>query len=83
MAVVWLRLFLLTRDRRYLDAAQRANRFVKATQDLKSNDLGIRGGIKGSYPIYGRYGKYQYLNWAAKFFIDALLLEEEIMGKQR
>jgi hypothetical protein len=40
----------------------------------------IRGAIKGSFPVYGRYGKYQYLNWAAKFLIDANLLEQSIRG---
>jgi len=38
-------------------------------------DPSIVGGIKGSHPIYGEYGKDQYLNWAAKFFADALMLE--------
>ena len=31
----------------------------------------IRGGVKGSQPINGDYGKWQYLNWACKFTIDA------------
>ena len=31
----------------------------------------IRGGVKGSQPIGGDYGKWQYLNWACKFTIDA------------
>jgi hypothetical protein len=45
-----------------------------STQDLKSPDLGVRGGIKGSYPIWASYSPYEYPNWAAKFFVDALLL---------
>ena len=35
----------------------------------------IRGGIKGSFPIDGQYGQYEYLNWAAKFFADALMID--------
>jgi len=74
-AIVWLRLYEETREPRYLDAARRLNRFVSQTQDLRAADPGVRGGIKGSHPIWGEYGSYEYLNWAAKFFADALLLE--------
>ncbi len=41
-----------------------------------------RGGIKGSFPVDGDYGQWEYLNWAAKFFIDAQLLEVAI-GEKR
>ena len=34
-----------------------------------------RGAISGSYPRHGAYGRYEYLNWAAKFFIDSNLAE--------
>jgi hypothetical protein len=57
------------------------NHFLKKTQDLVSDELGIRGGIKGSQPFWGGYGPFWYLNWAAKFFIDALSLELEIIDK--
>jgi hypothetical protein len=57
------------------------NHYLCGTQDLKSSDPGIRGGIKGSQPIWGEYGEYEYLNWAAKFFADALM--HEIRAVQR
>ena len=81
-AIVWLRLFQLTGEPEYLEAAQRINRFLMRTQDLTSPDSGIRGGIKGSHPIWAEYGSYEYLNWAAKFFADALLLELTILKEQ-
>jgi len=31
----------------------------------------IRGGGKGSLPIDGWHGRWQYPNWAGKFMIDA------------
>jgi hypothetical protein len=74
-AIVWLRLYEATGDRRYLQAAERMNRYLSSTQDCAASDSGIRGGIKGSQPIWGEYGAYEYLNWAAKFFADALMLE--------
>jgi len=67
----------------YLAAAQRAIAFVASTQDLVTDHPGVRGGIAGSYPIYGRYGRFKYPNWAAKFFTDALLaLDGEPTPKQ-
>jgi hypothetical protein len=74
-AIVWLRLFESTGGRRYLDAAKRMSHYLSGTQDLRALDPGIRGGMKGSQPIWGEYGEYEYLNWAAKFFADALMLE--------
>jgi len=74
-AIVWLRLHETTGDERYLRAAERMNRYLSTTQDLEAADPGIRGGIKGSHPIWAEYGRYEYLNWAAKFFADALILE--------
>ncbi|MEG3640532.1 hypothetical protein [Magnetococcus sp. PR-3] len=61
----------------YADAAARLITFVKRTQNLHSNNPGILGGIKGSYPFDGGYGRYELLNWAAKFYIDALLLQQQ------
>ena len=38
----------------------------------------VHGGVKGSFPVDGDYGTNQYLNWAAKFMIDANLLELDL-----
>lgn len=73
-AIVWLRLHELTHEARYADAAMRLITYLCGTQDLSSGNPGIRGGIAGSQPIWGGYGQYEYLNWAAKFFADAMLL---------
>ena len=44
-------------------------------QNLTSSNNGIRGGIQGAFPIYGWYAPFCIINWATKFFVDALLLE--------
>jgi hypothetical protein len=75
MAIVWLRLFGLSGDVRYLDAARRANTYLCESQNLLTKSPGIRGGIKGSDPIWSEYGRFTYLNWATKFFADSLMLE--------
>lgn len=79
IARVWLRLFQITRDTRFLSAALKLNDYVKSTQRLNALHPGIRGGIKGSQPISGRYTPYTYVNWSAKFMADSLMLEAEIM----
>jgi rhamnogalacturonyl hydrolase YesR len=73
----WLALYQITGDSRYKDAARSANSYVRKTQDVSGRPE-VRGAIKGSFPVNGEYGTNQYLNWAAKFFIDANLLEKEI-----
>ena len=80
-AIVWFRLFQLTGDRSYYEAGQRLNRFLMKTQNIVTKHPGIRGGIKGSHPIWAEYGSFEYLNWAAKFFADSLMLELELAGK--
>lgn len=73
-AIVWFRLTEITGEKKYAEAAARMIRYLSSTQNLTSNDPGIRGGIAGSQPIWQEYGTYEYLNWAAKFFADALML---------
>lgn len=77
-SIIWLRFYSLTKNKKYLTASKKINNFVKSTQDINSGNKGIRGGIKGAYPIYGWYAPFCYLNWAVKFFIDALMLEEDL-----
>lgn len=77
-ALLWLGLYGLTQDPALLSAARRAIVYVAGTQDLDSSDPGIRGGIAGSYPLYGGYARFRYPNWAAKFFIDALLALQRV-----
>ncbi len=70
---LWLRLFTLLGKSAYAEGAKRAIMFVGRTQNLKAGNPGIRGGIAGSAPIYGRYERFSYPNWATKFYVDALL----------
>lgn len=81
IAGVWLKLFQMTGDTRFLNAALKLNDYTKSAQNISSIHGGIRGGIKGSQPIFGRYTPFIYINWGAKFFADTLLLEEKIMAQ--
>jgi hypothetical protein len=82
LAACWLLLYADTRARRYRDAAFAANGFVRRTISVDGPD-DVRGAIKGSFPISGGYGTYQYLNWAAKFFLDSHLMECSVREAER
>ena len=47
-----------------------ANAFVRRTITIEGAPE-TRGAVGGSFPIDGHYGRWQYLNWACKFMIDA------------
>jgi hypothetical protein len=80
MALIWFRLFEVDGDQRYLTAASNAIEEVKRAQIMHLQHPGLRGGIAGSAPIWGDYIQYALPNWAAKFFIDALLTKKEVMS---
>ncbi len=77
IAICWMLLGQRSGSTAMVDAARRATRFVRRTMVTSGPDE-VRGGVKGSFPVDGRYGRYQYLNWAAKFLIDACLLEQAL-----
>jgi hypothetical protein len=77
MAAVW---FLLAsqapRGSEYERAARLANAFVRRTVRLEGPPE-VAGGVKGSWPVDGGYGRFQILNWATKFAIDAWQMEAD------
>lgn len=77
MSIIWFKLFKLTGEQQFYDAAVKSLQYVMSSQDIETQDLNIHGGIKGSLPIWGKYTRLSYPNWATKFFIDALLIWEE------
>jgi hypothetical protein len=77
IAHCWLLLHQITGDEKFRDAARRTNAYVRARVRVDGAPE-VRGGVKGSFPVDGEYGQFEYLNWACKFFIDANILEREI-----
>ena len=78
MAICWFRLYQLTNNKKFLTAALKMNNYLRGLQDITAENPGIKGAMKGSYPIWGRYLPFTYPNWAAKFFADALILERQV-----
>jgi hypothetical protein len=82
IALCWLILYQDVGEVRYRDAAFAANSYVRRTVKVDGPPE-TRGAIKGSFPVNGQYGAYQYLNWACKFFVDANMLERAIREQMR
>lgn len=76
MSIIWQRIYLLNKEIKFMHAAKRINAYMKTAQNISSPNNGIRGAIPGSFPIYGWYAPFYFPNWAAKFFIDSLMLED-------
>ncbi|MCB0416057.1 MAG: glycoside hydrolase family 127 protein [Bdellovibrionales bacterium] len=77
-AKLWLDIFELDGEAQYFSSAQSALSFVAGRQTLRPSLPGIHGGIPGSAPFFGIYERFKYPNWAAKFFIDAVLTLERV-----
>jgi len=76
IAAQWFRLHDVHGDREFLEGGQRACRYLKRLQNCSIKNPNIRGAIKASQPIWGRYLFGSYPNWATKFYMDALMMEE-------
>jgi len=63
------------------DAAYGLNRAVRRTVRMDDPNE-TRGAVKGSFPIDGEYGQFEYLSWATKFAIDSYTAEKQIRGRE-
>ena len=78
-SIVWAELYEITGKLEYRNGAQRINQYLMSRHDITSPYLTIRGGVTGSWPVWGDYGQYMVLNWATKFLVDALLAQEQLL----
>ena len=75
MSLNWTRLAQEAGATELRDNARRGIAFVKGHQRIDDPDPVVRGAIAGSAPIWGRYSMFEFPNWAAKFFADALIMD--------
>jgi hypothetical protein len=76
---IWLRLFEVTDDPRWLNAGLKA--VEQAASHQQSGRIGdVVGALPGSFPVWGRYAPLQYPNWATKFLADSLMLYEDLLA---
>ena len=74
MAVNWAVLAISCEEVEFAHHARLALTYLKRHHRVAARDAVIRGGMAGSYPIWGAYERFCYPAWAAKFFADALML---------
>ena len=75
MSINWLRCMQLTESTEFEQPVRRALTYLKRRQRLSDRDDAARGAIAGSAPIWGAYSRFEFPNWAAKFFADALMID--------
>jgi uncharacterized protein YyaL (SSP411 family) len=80
IAIVWLKLYEELKEDRYYHAAKQVIDHLIQIQEKGHFFSSINGAVKGSEPLTGNYLPYVYPNWAAKFFIDSMLLEKRIVN---
>jgi uncharacterized protein YyaL (SSP411 family) len=80
LAVIYYRLHELTKEPKYRAAADLLVNFLKAIQIVNSDNPMINGAIPGSFPLIGGYMTAGYPNWAAKYFLDALMLQDRLQA---
>ena len=73
-AICWMALFDATKDPAFLTAARAANRFIRRTLPVTA-DADQAGGVRGSFPIDGDYGRVRYVTLGAVHAIDSNMRE--------
>jgi hypothetical protein len=82
IASAWIRIYENESDPRFLNSAINLLDFVCKKQRLNVYK-NLNGAIGGSSPLWGKYMCLRYPNWAAKFFIDAMMdLESNLESLQ-
>jgi hypothetical protein len=80
VAIICYRLFETLGIRGYGSMGNRLLNHLKALQ-MCSSDPGIHGALPGSFPILGSYMRGGYPNWATKYLLDALLMQERLASR--
>lgn len=76
MCIIWLLIAKHKKDPRFINVASKVIDDLCRAQPTFSF-IKKKGGLPGSKPYYGRYIAFRQPNWATKFFMDALYLENQ------
>lgn len=79
MAIVYYKVYLVSHKQEYASAFASLNRQVQELT-IVSKDSALNGGIRGSFPIWGRYCRMSFPISASKYYLDALFFEKEMCG---
>lgn len=74
IAIVFLKLSKILGDLRFANAAYKLIDINKSISNRRFGNSGLDFGLAGSYPVFGNYQKLQFVNWAAKYHAESILL---------
>lgn len=75
MSIIWQRLVQSQGITEMEQHAERGITYIKTNHRITGKKDHQDGAVAGSAPVWGRYSMFEYPNWAAKFFADALMLK--------
>lgn len=76
LAICWFCLYEKTKEEKYRASAQKmVDQLVFLQERSFQEAWDTTGALSGSFPIWGRYEKFAFPNWATKYLADALLLD--------
>jgi hypothetical protein len=78
LAVVCYRLHEVTGSGSYREAADRLLDWLKALQSLDPAVPGAQGALGGSFPLLAAYQSAGYPNWATKYLLDGLMVQDRL-----
>ena len=81
LAVVCYRLHEVTGSPAYRIAADRLVDYLKPLQALDTAEPALNGALGGSFPLFGSYMTAGYPNWATKYLLDALMLQDALAAR--
>jgi hypothetical protein len=70
LGLILTKLYRREGDERLLRTARSLLDFLAFAQELNGVGRNRRGGMVGSFPIWGRYVPLKHASWATKFFLD-------------
>jgi hypothetical protein len=77
LCIAWEKLAKHAEAAAYREAADRMRKLLVEIQHRSAQGpVDGRGAVTGSFPLWGRYEKFAFPNWATKYLADALLCAE-------
>ncbi|MBF0141273.1 MAG: hypothetical protein HQL74_13460 [Magnetococcales bacterium] len=82
IAIVGFRLSEATANPEYRACSNRIVTFLQGLQNVTTPHPGVRGALAGSFPMLtGSYMTAGYPNWATKYFLDALMIQDQSVNR--
>ncbi|WP_300458598.1 terpene cyclase/mutase family protein [Desulfobacula sp.] len=75
VGIIWTRLDQVSGSNEFSQQIKRAIVYLKKNHRIDGSGKPEDGGVAGSVPFWGDYSRFEYPNWAAKFFADLLIMD--------